>query len=431
MFEYTAPARYTTLVMGSTFGAASQKRPLFRKEKPLMSDKELFAIRIALIQAFLRQHGYDGVLLSRLDNFAMATGGKRNYIYTVSDLGFYSLFITREGQVYYVGDNIEAPRVLAEEIGPFGCEIRKFLWCEGCPADLVKKEFHGALVSDDGSLGQNVHNDLAYVRALLSQDELEKYRRLGPLAADAVTAVAKSVRPGDAEADIAARLVAEGAKRRCLVPVALVAADERIASYRHPLPTEAPLLGSQQAEARVRRYVMIVGCFLKEGLIVSITRFRRVGDTAATIPDALARICGVDALAQEASQPGKTMGDAFAALQQAYTTMGFPENEWHNHHQGGTTGYAGRTCRAVPGDPFPILDRRWAKWVKEIASIDVEFGHAFAWNPSGVGVKSEDTFIMLPDGCKEIVTRTPEFPNVDLESVLGRPTDVVKSGMMV
>jgi len=396
-----------------------------------MSDKDLFAIRIALIQAFLRQHGYDGVLLSRMDNFAMATGGKRSYIFTASDLGFYSLFVTKEGKVYYVGDNIEAPRALSEEIGSFGCEIRKYLWFEGRPADLVKKEFRGNFVSDDGSIGQNVHNDLAYLRVLMSPDELQKYRRLGPLAAEAITAVAKSVRVGDAEADIAARLVAEGAKRRCLVPVALVAADERIASYRHPLPTEAPLLGSQQTETKVRGYVMIVTCFLKEGLIVSVTRFRRVGDVPAHIPDALARICAVDAIVQEASESGKTMGDAFAALQKAYSKMGFPQDEWHNHHQGGTTGYAGRTCRAVPDDPFPILDRRWAKSVKEIAGIDVEFGHAFAWNPSGVGVKSEDTFIMLPDGRKEIVTRTPEFPGVDLESVLGRPTDVVKSGMMV
>ena len=68
--------------------------------------------------------------------------------------------------------------------------------------------------------------------------------------------------------------------------------------------------------------------------------------------------------------------------------------------------------------------------VRDIAGIDVEFGHAFAWNPSAVGVKSEDTFLLLPDGGKEIVTRTPGLPEVDLALVLGRPTDVVKSGIV-
>ena len=38
----------------------------------------LFQTRIGLVHAFLRANKYDGVLLSRSDNFAMATGGKRN-----------------------------------------------------------------------------------------------------------------------------------------------------------------------------------------------------------------------------------------------------------------------------------------------------------------------------------------------------------------
>ena len=37
-----------------------------------MTDVELFRVRTALIQVFLIDNGYDGVLLSRVDNFAMA-----------------------------------------------------------------------------------------------------------------------------------------------------------------------------------------------------------------------------------------------------------------------------------------------------------------------------------------------------------------------
>ena len=394
-----------------------------------MNDLELFQVRIALIQVFLREKNYDGILMSRADNFAMATGGKRNFVPIATDMGASSLFITKDGNVYFVGNNIEAPRLVDEELGQLGCEVRKFLWFEGNAAEVVRKEFTGTLVSDDGSLGENVNGKLAYLRALLTPAELEKYRRLGRLAADTVGATIEAAEAGQTEADVAATLIAEGAKRRCTVSVALIAADERIAKYRHPLATQRQLLGNEAGEKRLEGYVMIVGGFLKEGLVTSITRFKKVGDMPQEIVDAHARICGVDALLQEASVAGKTLGDVFCVCQQAYADLGFPPNEWHNHHQGGTTGYAGRTCKASPGETFPILDTAWAARVKNVAGIDVSFGHAFAWNPSAPGVKSEDTFILLPDGSREIVTLTPQLPRVDLARVLRRETAVVKSGI--
>lgn len=394
-----------------------------------MSSLTLFQTRIALIQSFLIHNNYDGILLSRADNFAMATGGKRNWVWTAGDLGANSLFIKKTGDAYYLGNTIEQGRVLDEELQGFDCGVKNFLWFETSAADLARREFSGLLVSDDGSLGENVHGKLAGLRALLTPDELEKYRRLGQLAAEAMTATLDAITPGMAEADIAAILVAEGFKRRCQVPVFLVAADDRIAKYRHPIPTQATLLDDGVSEVAVRGYVMVVGCFLREGLVVSLTRFKRVGDLPPGIDDAYARICAVDALMQEASVPGRTLGDVFDVCRRAYKDLGFPENEWHNHHQGGATGYAGRTCKGAPGETFPILDGTWEKRLKETCGIDLNFGMAFAWNPSARGVKSEDTFILLPDGAQEIVSTTPSLPAVDLESVLKRKTPVKKSGI--
>ncbi len=395
-----------------------------------MTEVELFQVRVALLQAFLRERGYDGILLSRVDNFAMATGGKRNYVNFASDLGANSLFVTKDGSVYFVGNTIEESRIMAEELQALGCDSKNFLWFANDPASVVRKEFTGNLVSDDGALGANVNEDLTYLRALLAPGEMEKYRKLGALAADAMMATLDAVKPGMAEADIAAVLIAEGAKRRCMVPVALIAADDRIAQFRHPLPTAGPLTTGSLKEKTVKGYVMVVGCFFREGLIASITRFKQVSDIPVNIHDAYRRVCGVDALMQEASEPGKTLGDVFDACRAAYKDMGFPENEWHNHHQGGTTGYSARTAKGAPGEPFPILDKAWSKAVKEISGVDVSFGHAFAWNPSGVGVKSEDTFILSADGKSEIVTATPSLPEVDLAAVLGRPTSVVKSDIL-
>lgn len=395
-----------------------------------MNDIELFRLRIALVQAFLIEKGLDGVLLSRVDNFAMATGGKRNYIYTAGDLGANSLFITKKGDVHFVGNTIEEPRLMDEELGGLGCDVRSFLWFEETPAGAVKKAFRGNLASDDGSLGPNVHQDMAILRALLTPVEMEKYRRLGQLAAEAMTATLRQVTAGMLEADIAAILIAEGARRRCQVPVALVAADDRIARFRHPLPTQAPLVSGSLSEKTVQRYVMVAGCFLREGLVASLTRFKMVAELPKNTMDAYARICGVDALMQEASQPGRTLGGVFDDCKRAYKSMGFPENEWHNHHQGGATGYAGRTCKGKPGETFPVLDTYWGGQARDIAGVEVPLGTAFAWNPSAVGVKSEDTFLLAPDGVREIITRTPAFPRIDLERVLGRATEVEKSSIL-
>jgi antitoxin VapB len=75
------------------------------------------------------------------------------------------------------------------------------------------------------------------------------------------------------------------------------------------------------------------------------------------------------------------------------------------------------------------LDAHWPKALREITGRDVPFGAAFAWNPSAKGVKSEDTFLLLPDGSREIITQTPSLPEVDLEALLHRPTESIKSGI--
>ena len=394
-----------------------------------MTEVELFRVRIALLQAFLNENDYDGILLSRADNYAMATGGKRNFVYTVGDMGANALFVTRGGKTYYAGNNVERTRQMAEELGALNCEVRDFLWFTDTPAGLIKKEFSGTLVSDDGSLGENVHGKLTYLRSLLTEAELEKYRRLGQLAAEAMTATLETIEAGMTEADVAATITSEGAKRRCLVPIALMAADERIAQFRHPLPTQAPLLDGGLAEREVKGYIMVIGSFIREGLVASITRFRKVGDIPVGIPDAFNRICGVDAIMHEATEPGKTLGDVFAACQKAYADLGFPENEWHNHHQGGSTGYAGRTCKATPGEIFPCLDPYWATSVKECLGADQAVSSAFAWNPSAPGVKSEDTFLLHEDGSRDIITQTPSLPRIDLSDVLQDDAPIIKSAM--
>jgi Xaa-Pro aminopeptidase len=387
-----------------------------------MAAQALFRIRVALLQAFCERNELDGVLLNRQDNFAMATGGRRNYVSTGSDMGANGLLVTRGGGTFFAGNNIEATRLEAEELGALGCEFIRFPWHAGSAARAVSERFQGAIASDDGSLGPNVHGALTPLRSLLTPMELEKYQQLGRLAAEAMTDTLEAISPGMAEADIAARLVYEGRRRRCRVPVALIAADDRIARFRHPLPTEAPLLSPGLGEQSVQRYVMVVGGFVREGLVASITRFKAVAPLPEELHDAYARICAVEVRMQEATVPGATLGGAFAVGQRAYEEFGFGPEEWRNHHQGGATGYAGRTAKGAPGDVTPVLDTAWEARVSELAGETVRFGGAFAWNPSASGVKSEDTFLLWPGGEREIITGTPSLPLAEL------PLDKVVTG---
>ena len=75
-----------------------------------MSYVDLFRTRIALVQAFLVANKYDGILISRIDNFAMATGGMRNWVWTAGEHGANSLFVTKGGEAYYAGNTIEQGR---------------------------------------------------------------------------------------------------------------------------------------------------------------------------------------------------------------------------------------------------------------------------------------------------------------------------------
>lgn len=392
-----------------------------------MTDHELFTLRIALVQAYLARAGHDGIILSRIDNFAMATGGRRNHVSSAAEVGAASLYVPRAGAPLVVCNNIETPRMRDEEIYLDWCDTHAHPWWDGSAAAEVQRLFNGTIVSDDGAVGANVNDELAELRALLTDAEMEKYRVLGRRAAEAMEAALAQLEAGMSERDAAVMLQAEAEGRGCFLPVCLIAADERIAKYRHPLPP-AHRLTAANAPTPMRDYVMVVGGFVSEGLSASITRFKRFRELPGNIEQDFRRVCAVDAVFQEATQPGRTLGEVFRDGCKAYAGFGFAETEWHNHHQGGATGYAARTRKGAPGEPWPVLDMSLADSVRE-RFPGVTFGQAYAWNPSAPGVKSEDTFLLREDGTQEIITATPNLPAVDLEAVLGRATGVVKSDM--
>jgi antitoxin VapB len=222
--------------------------------------------------------------------------------------------------------------------------------------------------------------EIARCRANLTPEEGVRLRALGKICADAMNAAIHAVYPGMSEFEIAAILGRETQARGAQPIVNLIATDERIFKFRHPLPTQKKL----------ERYAMLVLSARQAGLVGSITRlvyFGKLPDDLRHKADACAH---VDAAMIAATRPGKTLGEILQSAVDAYAASGFP-GEWELHHQGGASGYEPREYLATPGS-------------KDI----VRAGQGYAWNPSIAGVKSEDT-ILVGAEANEIVTHISDW----------------------
>ena len=223
------------------------------------------------------------------------------------------------------------------------------------------------------------------LRLDLVDEERERYRAAGASAAAAMTAAIHRVRPGATELEVAGELAGLLHDDGFTTPVVLVGGERRQPVYRHPLPTGAP----------IGRHALLAVTAEREGLYVSLTRLVCFGEIPQQLAERSQTVAEIDARMLAASRPGSTLGDVVAAAQDAYAEHGFP-GEWRLHHQGGLTGYKGREVFGVPDEPTSIPRSA-----------------AVAWNPSiSGGAKSEDTALVSDDGV-EVVTRTPELPELE------------------
>jgi len=347
------------------------------------------------IQALLAQRKLDALLLRRVSSFAWATCGAASYVNTATTNGEAALVITPSGR-YLITNNIEAPRLEQEEkLAAQEWEFRVAPWHQA--RDTVAELTRGLRLGADGPYpgATDLADDLARLRAKFTPEEGERFRELGRLCAEAMDSAVRAVRPGQTEYQIAGMLAHEAESRGVQAIVNLIATDERIFAFRHPLPTAKKL----------ERYAMLVLCGRRWGLVCSVTRlvhFGRLPDELRRKAEAVAR---VDATFIAATRPGRSLGDVFRHGMSAYAEVGFAD-EWKLHHQGGPAGYEPREYVATPD------------------STDVvSLGQVYAWNPSITGTKSEDTILVGEVG-NEVLTAIEGWPTLTVTvdgQVLARP----------
>ena len=333
------------------------------------------------IQTLLVEHDLDALLLQRVSSFAWATCGAASYVNTATIYGAASLLVTPTRR-YILTNNIEATRLEQEEkLAAQGWEFRVAPW--HAPNTAIAELTRGLKLGADGAYAgaSDLSLDIAHLRSNLTPEEGERLRALGRLCADAMDSAIRVVRPGMTEHEIAALIAREATSRGAQPIVNLVATDERVFKFRHPLP----------ADKELEKYAMLVLCGRKWGQVCSITRlvhFGRLPDELRRKADATAQ---VDATFIAATRPGRTLGDIFQRAIAAYAETGFA-NEWQLHHQGGPAGYEPREYLGTPNSTdFVVL------------------GQAYAWNPSITGTKSEDT-ILVGATENEVVTTINGWP---------------------
>jgi Xaa-Pro aminopeptidase len=287
--------------------------------------------------------------------------------------------------------DIEASRVTAEErLEELGVRVETFPWFEG-PAAALGKVAPGFVAAAE------LEAEIGPLRRELRPEEVDRYRAATRDTAAAMVETLAAVTPDATELDAAAELGAACLRRGLSTPVLLAGGEGRQEVHRHPIPTGAPL----------GRHALLAVTAERAGLHVSITRLVSFGDPPAELARRVRVAAEVDAAMLVATRPGTPLGEILQVAADGYELRGFPE-EWRHHHQGGITGYAGREVFATPGEETPL------------PSVG-----AVAWNPSVTGGgKSEDTALVTEDGV-EILTRTPELPELELDGLL-RPGILVR-----
>ena len=251
-------------------------------------------------------------------------------------------------------------------------EVVEHPWYEE-PAALLRELAGGAGVGTDFpcTSGPDLSAEISPLRYVLDPDAIDLYRDLGEDTVIAVSEAAASVSPDTDELDAAAQLSAACLGRGMFAPVLLAASEERLVRHRHPVP-HGGALGKQ---------AMLVVCAERGGLFVSLTRmiyFQDPDPQTASRQEACEEV--LRRMREETTHEGSTLAQAFEDCRRFYAEAGFPGG-WKDHHQGGMTGYASREIIATPG-----------------TQQEVKVGQAFAWNPSLVGAKAEETFVLGPDG---------------------------------
>ncbi|MCL5072287.1 MAG: aminopeptidase P family protein [Actinobacteria bacterium] len=358
--------------------------------------------KIEKVKNYILEKRADAALLRKKSNFSWLTGGKTNRIVNESDIGNAGILVTKNG-CFIVTDNIEEPRIYSEEVSDNIFNKIIFKWFEPWNQYdyIVKKVGSNNILSD--TLFKDFRpmgEDFDKLKYILDNEEKKIIAELGEVVSKIVTKVCNETKKNESEFNCQALLYKYLLDKGIIPTVSFAASDERIFNFRHPITTFK----------KINKYFIVIICAEYKGLIVSLSRAAHFGKLPIEIEEKKTKLAQLDAEIINYTGPGKTYADVFRFIKKLYTQYGY-ENEWIYHLQGGPIGYSAR---------YFLAD--------EHTEVPVEIGHAFAWNPTIKGTKSEDTFLVEKD-INKYLTYDSNWPSIEEKidgKIIIRPDILIK-----
>jgi Xaa-Pro dipeptidase len=372
------------------------------QESEMNKDGE-FEEKLERTRRYLEMKNLDGVYLKKRSNFSWITCGADNRIVDHSEEGWSGVLVTKKKAVL-ITDNTEMPRIVEEEIKGLPFETFQYNWYKAQISDSIAEVCGSTNVACDIEIQRfkRLDQDFDRIQYQLTEPEMERFRELGKLTSQAFTKIGKKIVQGMTELDVSAMVSYELIRKNIQPQLILVACDNRISDYRHPIPTMQ----------KIERYVMYVTVAVKWGLNLSITRFVHFGDPSTELKKKHEAIVNIDARLIYNTRPGRKLIDIFKEHRDNFKRFGYPD-EWKKLHQGGSASYRIRDVKATLDTPDTEV---------------VMKNQAYAWNPSIAGIKSEDTILVLEDKA-DIISEDTNWPLVEINVdgfVIRRPDIFVK-----
>ena len=350
--------------------------------------KKEFQVKLKRTHQYLDENNLDGVYLKKRSNFAWITCGGDNRIVDHSELGWSGILITKKN-ASIITDNTEMPRMVDEELGDLPLEKHKINWFKDELGKAVIKYGSSKNIASDIQIEglKELDSNFERIQYKLTEQEKNRFRELGKETSKCFTKIADQIELGMSELDVAAIVSYELFKKNIQPQLILVAADNRISDYRHPIPTFN----------KIKQYIMYVTVAVKWGLNLSMTRFVHFGEVTNELKKKHEAIVNIDSRLILNTRPGKKLKELFMEHTHNFEKFGYPD-EWEKLHQGGSASYRIRDVKPNLNTPDSEI---------------VMLNQAYAWNPSITGIKSEDTILINEEG-NEIISEDKNWPLVKI-----------------
>lgn len=342
--------------------------------------------KVMKLRGIMQDEKLDGIYISIQEHFAWITAGGDNIVTRFVEDGVCAIFVTMAGR-YFICNNIETQRMIDEEcLAELGFEERSMWWFENKTMAFIHE-----LIGENGKFGADINLPgaidvnpiLRSLEKTLCDNEVGRYVHMGKVFSNTIESYMESIRPGDSELEIAGRLGAKMWENGLEPVLLLIAADDRIYKYRHPIPTENKL-----------NKLLMISCNARyKGLVTKITRMLHFGKISDDFQEQYRLTALIENTMAAASKPGVDEIVPYNIAVKLYEDFGYP-GMWKVHHQGGPQSYTNGFYLITP-ENYDVI----------------RLHQCYGYNPSITGTKTEDGFVVTKDG-PLFITYPVKFPSL-------------------